>query len=115
MLIARGDVVWVDPGTPRGSAPAVLRPAVVVQEDWLNASDIATVVIVPLTSNLRLGAFPGNVVVPAAATGLEHDSVAVVSQVGPVSRECLEPYPVGRLPPHVMGEISTGIRLVLGV
>lgn len=26
-----------------------------------------------------------------------------------------EPHPVGRLPLHAMGEIATGIRLVLGV
>ena len=114
-MIARGDIFWVDLGTPRGSEPALLRPAVVVQEDWLNASDIATVVIVPLTSDLRLGVFPGNVVVPAAAAGLERDSVAVVSQVGPVSREYLEPHPVGHLPRHAMDGIATGIRLVLGV
>jgi mRNA interferase MazF len=115
VVIARGDVVWVDFGAPRGSEPAMVRPAVVVQEDWLNASRIATVVIVPLTSDLRLGLFPGNVVVPAAASGLERDSVAVVSQVGPVSRESLEPYPVGHLPGHALSEIATGIRLVLGV
>ena len=115
MVIARGDVVWVDFGAPRGSEPAMIRPAVVVQDDWLTASDIATVVIVPLTSNLRLGVFPGNVVIPAVASGLERDSVAVVSQVGPVSREFLEPYPVGHLPRHALREIATGIRLVLGV
>lgn len=52
-----------------------------MQEDWLLASEIATVLVVPLTSNIALETFPGNVLVPAAASGLGKDSVAVVSQV----------------------------------
>ena len=86
-MISHGDVVWVDFGSPRGSEPAKRRPAVVMQEDWLLATQIATVLVVPLTSNLALEAFPGNVLVPVDASGLGKDSVAVVSQVGPVSRD----------------------------
>ena len=115
MVIARGDVVWVDFGHPRGSEPAKARPAVVVQEDWLLASTIATAVVVPLTSNVALEAFPGNVLLPAEASGLEKHSVAVVSQVGPVSRQFIDPYPAGRGPAYLLKEIATGIRLVLGV
>jgi mRNA interferase MazF len=46
---------------------------------------------------------------------LEKDSVAVVSQLGPVSREFIDPYPVGRLPAYVLAKISAGIRLATGV
>ncbi|GAA0997977.1 type II toxin-antitoxin system PemK/MazF family toxin [Subtercola frigoramans] len=115
MVTARGDVVWVDFGSPRGSEPAKVRPAVVVQEDWLSATNIATVQVVPLTSNAGLEAFPGNVLLPAEASGLEKNSVAVVSQVGPVSREYLDPYPAGHIPAYLLAEISAGIRLVLGL
>lgn len=86
-----------------------------MQEDWLLATEIATVLVVPLTSNVALEAFPGNVLVSADASGLEKDSVAVVSQLGPVSREFLDPYPVGHLPGYVLSKIGSGIRLVLGV
>ena len=114
-MIARSDVVWVDFGRPRGSEPAKVRPAVVLQEDWLLATAINTVLVVPLTSNVALDAFPGNVLVPADASGLDKDSVAVVSQVGPVGREYLEPYPVGHLPGYLMTKIGDGVRLVTGV
>lgn len=114
-MIAHGDVVWVDFGSPRGSQPAKRRPAVVVQENWLLATDIATVLVVPLTSNVGLEAFPGNVLVPVDASGLERDSVAVVSQIGPVSREFVEPYPVGHVPSYVLSRIADGIRLALGI
>ncbi|QUW19773.1 type II toxin-antitoxin system PemK/MazF family toxin [Agrococcus sp. Marseille-Q4369] len=114
-MIAHGDVVWVDFGSPRGSEPAKRRPAVVLQEDWLLATAIATVLVVPLTSNVALEAFPGNVIVPLDASGLDRDSVAVVSQLGPVSREFIDPYPVGRVPAYVLSKIADGVRLVTGV
>jgi len=114
-VISHGDVVWVDFGSPRGSEPAKRRPAVVMQEDWLLATEIATVLVLPLTSNVALEAFPGNVLVPVDASGLGKDSVAVVSQVGPVSREFLEPYPVGHVPSYVLSKIADGIRLVMGI
>lgn len=114
-MISHGDVVWVDFGSPRGSEPAKRRPAVVVQEDWLLATRIATVLVVPLTSNVALEAFPGNVLVPVDASGLGKDSVAVVSQIGPVSREYLEPHAVGHLPSYVLSKVADGIRLVTGI
>ncbi len=115
MVIARGDVVWVDFGVPRGSEPAKRRPAVVIQADWLLASTISTVLVVPLTSNLALEPFPGNVRIGREGSGLDRDSVAVASQVGPVSREFVDPYPVGRLAAHSLRAVSDGVRLTLGV
>ncbi|GAB3258461.1 hypothetical protein GCM10027562_21070 [Arthrobacter pigmenti] len=79
------------------------------------ATQISTVLVVPLTSNLALEAFPGNVLIPVDASGLGKDSVAVVSQVGPVSREFLEPYPVGHVPSYVLSKVAGGIRLVMGI
>ncbi|WPO86299.1 type II toxin-antitoxin system PemK/MazF family toxin [Herbiconiux sp. KACC 21604] len=115
MVIARADIVWVDFGSPRGSEPAKVRPSIVLQEDWLLATTINTVVVVPLTSNTALEAFPGNVLLPADASGLEKDSVAVVSQLGPVSREFIDPYPAGRVPLHLMNRVMEGIRLTIGL
>lgn len=114
-MIRHGDVVWVDFGVPRGSEPAKIRPAVVLQEDWLLATSIATVILIPLTSNVAQEAFPGNVLVPADASGLDKDSVALVSQIGPVSREFLDPYPAGHLPGFLLTRIAVGVRLVTGI
>lgn len=114
-MIAHGDVVWVDFGTPRGSEPAKIRPAVVMQEDWLLATEISTILVVPLTSNIALEAFPGNVLIPLDASGLQRDSVAVVSQIGPVSREFVDPYPAGHLPSYLLTKVAAGVRLVTGV
>ncbi|RFA22520.1 hypothetical protein B7R25_02545 [Subtercola boreus] len=58
---------------------------------------------------------PGNVLVPSDASGLGKDSVAVVSQLGPVSREYLDPYPVGRVPSYLLTRIAAGVRLATGI
>lgn len=69
---------------PRGSEPAKSRPAVVMQEEWLLATEIATVLVVPLTSNLALEAFPGDVLVPTESSNL----VAVHPEHGRARKEC---------------------------
>jgi mRNA interferase MazF len=112
-VISQGDVCWADFGRPMGSAPAHTRPVMVVQGDPFNRSKIATVVCVPLTSNLRRAGAPGNVLLAADLTGLPKDSVANVSQVATVDRKWLSP-PVGRLTERKLGLVLSGIDVVLG-
>jgi len=85
----------------------------VVQGDSFNASRIATTVVVPLTSNLRLSAAPGNVVLSAERTGLPKDSVANVSQILTIDRSLLTER-VGRLTASDLQLVLAGIDLVLG-
>ncbi|MGH2870268.1 MAG: type II toxin-antitoxin system PemK/MazF family toxin [Solirubrobacteraceae bacterium] len=113
MVIAQGDVCWASLDDPVGSAPGYRRPVVVVQGDLFNASRIATTVVVPLTSNQRLGGAPGNVALTAASTGLPRDSVANVSQIVSVDRSILTER-AGRVSPPQLDRILAGIDLVLG-
>jgi len=62
---------------------------VVVQGDALNRSSLATVICVPLTSNLRWANAPGNALLTARVTGLPKDSVANVSQVITIDKSLL--------------------------
>ena len=62
---------------------------VIVQGDHLNRSRIATVICVPLTSNLTWARAPGTVPLPAKAAGLPKDSVANASQIIAVDRAFL--------------------------
>jgi mRNA interferase MazF len=86
---------------------------VVVQGDALNRSRIATVVCVPLTTNLRWADAPGNLFLPARLTGLPKDSVANVSQVVSVDRGLLTE-PVGKLSAAKLRLLLAGIDVVLG-
>jgi len=111
--IAQGETWWADLPEPTGSGPGFRRPVVVVQGDHLNRSRIATVVCVPLTSNLTWADAPGNVLLSAALTGLPKDSVANASQVVVLDRQCLSER-VGKLPSKKLALVMSGIDVVLG-
>lgn len=71
--VRQREVWWAELPEPAGSGPGLRRPVVVVQGNPLNRSRIATVVCVPLTSNLvcigRLGLLPalfGVITIPDA-------------------------------------------------
>jgi mRNA interferase MazF len=113
VVISQGDVWWVDLPEPTGSGPGCRRPVVVVQGDALNRSRVATVVCVPLTSNLSWAGAPGNVLLKIKATGLEKDSVANVSQIVSLDRELLTDR-AGKLPHAKLALVLSGIDVVLG-
>lgn len=112
-MIAQGDVCWADLPDPTGSGPGFRRPVLVVQGDAFNRSRIATVVCVPLTSNLRWADAPGNVLLPARSTGLGRDSVANVSQLLTLDRDALTER-AGRVSARQLTLVFVGIDLVLG-
>jgi mRNA interferase MazF len=113
VVIAQGDVCWADLPDPVGSGPGFRRPVLVVQGDAINRSRIATVVCVPLTSNLKWSEAPGNVPLPARSTGLGKDSVANVSQVVTLDRALLTER-VGRVAKKQLELVFAGLDLVLG-
>jgi mRNA interferase MazF len=84
----------------------------VIQANPFNQSEIRTVIVAVLTSNLRLTEAPGNVLIPASYTGLPRDSVVNVSQLLTLDRSFLTDE-VGRLPGRLMAEVNAGLRLVL--
>lgn len=111
-MIGRGEIWWATLPDPVGSGPGYRRPVVVVQADEFNHSRINTVLAVLLTSNLPLAAAPGNLLLPARATGLTKNSVANVSQVLTVDKSFLTER-VGKLTPALMNEVAAGLRLVM--
>jgi mRNA interferase MazF len=113
MVISQGDVCWAELDRPSGSGPGYRRPVVIVQCDAFNRSRIATVVCVPLTSNLCRAAAPGNVLLRAAETGLSKDSVANVSQITAIDRSALAE-PIANLARPKLELVLSGIDAVLG-
>lgn len=79
----------------------------------MNRSRIATVVCVPLTSNLRWATAPGNVLLTSRLTGLPKDSVANVSQIVTLDKGLLTKR-VGKLPSAKLGLLFSGIDVVFG-
>ena len=114
MVVERGQIWWADLGAPEGSEPGFHRPLLIVQDDAFNRSRLHTMIGVVLTTNMRLLDAPGNVLLPAKATGLPKDSVANVSQVITVDRDFLLEL-AGRVREQLFRDVEHGLRWVLGL
>ncbi len=113
MKVSQGEVWWADLPDPAGSGPGFRRPVIVVQGDSLNRSRIATIVCVPLTSNLQWAEAPGNIVLTADETDLPKESVANVSQIVAIDRSLLTKR-AGKLSSRHFSLLLGGIDIVLG-
>lgn len=113
MVISQGDIWWADLPNPTGSGPGFRRPVVVVQADAINRSRIATVVCVPLTSNVKWAKAPGNVMLTPRLTGLAKDSVVNVSQIVTLDKALLTDR-TGRLPRAQLALVLSGIDVLIG-
>lgn len=112
-LLRQGDIVWTDLGEPRGSEAGYRRPVLIIQGDAINRSRIATIICIPLTSNVRLAAMPGNLMLKARDTGLDRDSVANVSLITAVNRREIDER-VGAIPNAALQTVLAGLDLLLG-
>ena len=110
--IQRGEIWWADLPEPRRSEPGYRRPVLVIQADAFNRSHIQTVIVAVITSQVELADAPGNVLLPARASGLPRDSVANVSQLLTLDRGFLTEH-AGTLPPRLQGSVDAGLRAVL--
>lgn len=108
----RGEVWWADLAEPKGSEPGSRRPVVIVQDDLLTRSRLATVMVAPLTTNLQRAAAVGNVLLKARDSGLSRDSVLLVCQVITIDKELLTEC-VGRVARRAMAHVDDGLRLAL--
>ncbi|MBE1464716.1 type II toxin-antitoxin system PemK/MazF family toxin [Kibdelosporangium phytohabitans] len=114
MVIERGNIHWADLGEADGSRPAKRRPVLVIQANPYNASRLATVLAAVLTSNTILATAPGNVFLPASATGLPRDSVVNVTALVTLNKDDLSGQ-VGEVPISLMRDVDSGLRRALAL
>jgi len=107
--VSQGDIFWLIPPEARGSVPPIAHPHVVLQADVLNRSRLTSVVVCALTSNLKRGTEPGNVVLDPGKANLPQPSIVIVSQVSSVEKSELGEY-VGRLSQARVEQILDGLR-----
>lgn len=116
-LLRRGQIVLVSFDSVIGSETSKTRPAVLVSNNAANAvamrSPRATVTVVPVTSNIvRL--WPFQVLLPAAATGLDHDSKAQAEQVRTIAVARIV-RPIGWVQAGLVAAIDDALRLHLSL
>ena len=112
MVINQGDIYWIELDEPEGSEPGNKHPHVILQNNLFNRSQIRTILVCPLTTNLKRASAPGNVLLDKKESNLPKQSVVNVSQVFTVDKAQLGEY-VGTLPSKRITEILNGIKLVL--
>ena len=113
----RGEILLVDLEPARGAEANKRRPAVLVSNDGANATASrlgrGVVTVVPVTSGIAR-VYPFQVLLPARATGLLHDSKAHAEQVRSVAVQRLGPR-IGTVPPAIMAELDEALRLHLAL
>tara|TARA_B100001939_G_C16711230_1_gene517120 strand:+ start:341 stop:682 length:342 start_codon:yes stop_codon:yes gene_type:complete len=112
--VIRGEIWWVDLGIPHGSEPGFRRPVLIVQNDAFTRSNLSTVIVVPISSNLALAEAPGNVFLSRKQSGLPRDSVINISQLTVLDKSRFEEK-VRKLKPEFLRSVETGLRIVLDI
>ena len=111
MVINQGDIFWIDLGEPEGAEPGYERPCVVIQNNLFNSSKLHTVIVCLITSSLKRGGAPGNVMLNEGEANLPKLSVVLVTQVYTVDKSQLGEY-IGTLPQKRVRQILDGLELV---
>jgi mRNA interferase MazF len=110
----RGEIWWAEFGTPFGSEAGYTRPVLIVQDDSFNESRIKTIVVLPLTTNLRLLDAPGNVLIRKKESKLADDSVIIAAQLYAIDRGRFQKK-ISKVSKETMEQIETGLKIVLGI
>ena len=97
----RGEIWWADLGGHRRMEQTGRRPVVIWQSDTLT-SVLASVLVVPLTTNLDRAHLAGTALLQATDEGLPDDSVALAFQMRAVPKSAL----VTRVRPLTESEMS---------
>lgn len=91
-----------------------IRPAIIVQSDELNKTALNTVLVIAVTSNLRLADYSGNVFMSKNDTSLKKDSVALSAQIVTIDKKCLVKQ-CGKVPHSLMQKIDDALRWSLAL
>ncbi len=111
MVIEQGEIYWVDLGEPNSSEPGYRHPHIVIQNNVFNASQINTVVVCSLTSNLKRAFSPGNVSLKKGEANLPKKSVINITQIYTVNKSDLTEK-IGKVSKDRIKEILSGIHLL---
>ena len=112
--MTRGEIWLAEFGIPYGGEPGFTRPVLIVQDDSFNISKLKTIVVIPLTTNLRLMEAPGNVLLKNQDSKLAEDSVIITVQLYAIDRSRFKEK-LSKAPWFIMDQVEIGMKLVLGM
>ena len=114
MVIRKGSIYWVDFSPGKGSEPMGRRPGLVIQNDILNDSNLNTVIVLAITSTMKFGELPGNVVLKKGEANLPKKCVINVTQIKSVDKKSLKEK-IGTVSEKRIAEVHEGMKLVMNI
>ena len=112
--IKRGDIYYANLNPVVGSEQGDVRPVLVVQNDVGNIHS-PTIVVTPITKNLRKNPLPTHVILlSSAACGLGTDSLVLVEQIRTIDRSRLSGY-IGRIGKKEQQQIDVALAVCVGI
>lgn len=114
MAIERGRLYIVDFNPRAKTKPGKLRPAVVLQSDFVNEAGYPSTIVIPTTT--RLVDNPGilRLRIKQGQGGLARDSDLLLGQLIAVANESFH-QEIGVLPKALMDELERRVRIILGL
>lgn len=107
----RGDIYLADLNPSRGAEQAGIRPIIIVQHNNINRFT-RTVIVIPLTTNLRRAQIPGTIVIPVGEGGLSQESVALCYQIVVIDKQRIQRQ-LGTLSAHYLQQLGEAIKYTL--
>jgi mRNA interferase MazF len=112
--MTRGEIWRGDFDISPESSKGLSRPVLIVQDNSFNESNIKTILVLPITSNLYLLDAPGNVLIRSRESKLIDDSVILVSNLYAIERTRLK-QKISKIDKTIMKQVETGMKLALGI
>ena len=114
MVIRKGSIYWVDFSPGKGSEPLGRRPGIFIKNDTLNDSKLNTVIMLAITSTVKFGELPGNVILIKGEVNLPKKCVINVTQIKSVDKSSIKEK-IGTLSNKKMDEVHEGLKVVMNL
>ena len=114
MQIRKGTIYWIENSSGHDTHPDHRWPGLVIQSDALNDSNLNTVNVLGITTILKFGELPGNVVLAEGEANMNEQCVVNVSRIRSVDKNSIKDE-IGVLPKKRMNEIHDGLKLVMNI
>jgi len=114
MVIRKGSIYWVDFSPGKGSEPIGRRPGLVIQNNILNDSNLNTVIMLAITTTMKFGELPGNVVLKKREANVPKKCVINVTQIKSVDKKSIKEK-IGTLTKKRVDEVNEGLKLVMNL
>ena len=112
MTFNRGEVWLANLNPTQGSEQGGIRPVIIFQNNIISKFS-TTIIIIPLTTNLRRAKLPSSFLISLGQGGLEKESVALCYQLRVIDLTRLKKK-LGQLDSDTISNLETKVLLTLG-